>query len=280
MKDPQRWVDDPAAPKGSGELLRALERPPVFDESVRGRVRDQLAHAAVPATPQLAWRAPVLGATAVVLAGLLLWRFQPVDEPEVELRPEVAAEVDRAAESAPAASSLARVRVTTDPMGAAIYVDDEMRGVSPLELELAAGTYVVEARLAGYASASVSHQVAAGERASVALALAAEAAPVVASMERRTRRRPETVRTRNPPGQTGTLVVNTMPWSRVYVDGREIGITPIRNHRLPVGRHRVRFETAGGVAQTATVTIRPDSSTRLIRRLDNPSTMSLADNPF
>ena len=284
MKDPQRWLEDPQSPKGADTLLSGLEDAPPFEEGVRARVRDQLLHAtAVTLTPQIAWRAPVLGATAVVLAGILIWRFQPVAEPEVELHPEVAAAVDRAVDRAveePVAAPVpappsAPVRITSAPVGATIFVDGVMRGVAPLLLDLPEGTHVVEAQLEGYEPARVSILASAGERASVALALG-ETAPIArATMGSVTRTRTEARReVREPASELGHLVINTMPWSRVYIDGDLIGTTPIRRHGVTAGSHRVRFRTAAGYERVVTVRVRAGETKRLIMRLERTATMT------
>lgn len=41
---------------------------------------------------------------------------------------------------------------------------------------------------------------------------------------------------------TGTLQLNSRPWSEVYVDGEHVGHTPLRALALPTGRHTVRLE--------------------------------------
>lgn len=285
MTDPHRWADG-RSPKGGDALVRALEPAPPLDEATRAQVRNQLLHAtAVVVPPRMAWRAPVIGATAVVLAGILLWRFQPTDEPaEVELRPEVAAAVDRVVEAPAAAVTPSRVAITSEPSGATIYVDGEMRGTAPLQLELLPGTYTIEAELEGYASARVTHSANRGERARVVLALAAEPRVAHASMERHRERRRvrEGPAARNPPRETNSfLVINTNPWSRVYVDGRFIGNTPIVRHRVRAGRHRVRFETEDGIEEEITISVDEGEVIRLIRQLRRASSMQIVpDNPF
>lgn len=285
MKDPQRWVEDPSSPKGTDALVRALEEAPPLDEVTRARVRNQLLHAtAVVVPPRMAWRAPVLGATAVVLAGILLWRFQPSDGvPEVELRPEVAAAVDRVVEEPAAAVQPSRVFVTSEPTGATIYVDGEMRGTAPLQLDLPPGTHDFEAELDGYASARVTIVASAGEQVSVALALGETARPIArTSMERETRMRTEArSQMREPSSELGYLVINTMPWSRVYIDGQLVGTTPIGRHRIAAGSHRVRLRTAEGHERVITVDVRAGQTSRVVVRLDRPPTMTgELVNPF
>jgi serine/threonine protein kinase len=58
-------------------------------------------------------------------------------------------------------------------------------------------------------------------------------------------------------GATGTLRVNTRPWSRVSVDGSIIGNTPQMNIPLKPGTHRVTLENSEfGVKRTISVSIR------------------------
>ncbi len=69
-------------------------------------------------------------------------------------------------------------------------------------------------------------------------------------------------------GGTGTLRVNTTPWSEVYVDGRRIGNTPQMNISLPAGRHSVRLiNSEFNIRETVSVNIRAGQTETLIRRL-------------
>lgn len=57
-------------------------------------------------------------------------------------------------------------------------------------------------------------------------------------------------------GGTGTLRINTRPWSQVYVDGALIGNTPQMNIPLRAGSHRVTLvNTEFNIRQTITVDI-------------------------
>ncbi|MET0385432.1 MAG: PEGA domain-containing protein [Polyangiales bacterium] len=42
-------------------------------------------------------------------------------------------------------------------------------------------------------------------------------------------------------GETGTLRVNSRPWSQVFIDGRPFGSTPRMNIELPVGPHKLEL---------------------------------------
>ncbi|HUU03726.1 MAG TPA: serine/threonine-protein kinase [Myxococcota bacterium] len=45
----------------------------------------------------------------------------------------------------------------------------------------------------------------------------------------------------------GTLFINSEPWAKIYIDGRDTGVTTptVDGIRLPSGRHRVRLENPG-----------------------------------
>jgi hypothetical protein len=67
--------------------------------------------------------------------------------------------------------------------------------------------------------------------------------------------------------QTGRLSLNSVPWGRVWIDGRDTGkTTPLYNYELPAGRHRVTVHSPNGGEMSAVVEIWPDEATSLIVR--------------
>lgn len=178
------------------------------------------------------------------------------------------------------------VRVSTEPLGAQVLVDGEVVGLSPLERELPLGAHRVEVTLAGFApEQDVVHLEHGGERASLSFTLR-PVAPTVAvaqgpgtgaaqSPHTPPRRGTElTIReprelprsgvagTRAPQGATGTLRVNTTPWSEVYEGGRRLGETPMQLE-LSVGRHVLTLRAQDRPVHTEAVEIRAGEVTRV-----------------
>ncbi|MEM9187920.1 MAG: protein kinase [Myxococcota bacterium] len=74
-----------------------------------------------------------------------------------------------------------------------------------------------------------------------------------------------------PMGEPGTLSFNTDPWSYVYLDGRNLGATPILGHRVPAGRHQVRFENPSeGLTRRVAVEVAPGQHRRVTLDLAAP----------
>lgn len=64
--------------------------------------------------------------------------------------------------------------------------------------------------------------------------------------------------TPNPTVTTGTLNFDSTPWARVTLNGRVLGVTPLRGVSLPVGTHRLRLENSElGISRTVVVDIKP-----------------------
>ena len=61
----------------------------------------------------------------------------------------------------------------------------------------------------------------------------------------------------------GWLAVNTRPWSEVSIDGKHVGMTPLRQ-RLPVGKHEVRVAFPHGETKTKVTQIERGRTSRLV----------------
>ncbi len=70
------------------------------------------------------------------------------------------------------------------------------------------------------------------------------------------------------PGGTGTLQIQTVPWSQVTVNGRMVGNTPQQAISLPPGNHQVTLVNPEfNIRHTIMVQIRAGETTRRIERL-------------
>lgn len=69
------------------------------------------------------------------------------------------------------------------------------------------------------------------------------------------------------PAGRGRIVINTVPWARVYLDGRFVGNTPITNLEATAGRHTLVLEGPDGSRHRVTIDVRDGETMRIVRRL-------------
>ncbi len=170
------------------------------------------------------------GAGALVVAAVALgwWAFAPSAP-----LPEPVAEVKQAPPPPPPpvapAPKPSAIVVETEPPGAAVRLDGREAGTAPLTLgDVAVGAHVVEATLAGYEPLKRTVSLAEpGERLLVVLPLVAQAKPKAPAAA--------------PPAGRGRLTLSTDPWTRVSLNNRVLGQTPLIEVPLPAGRHLLRL---------------------------------------
>jgi hypothetical protein len=69
----------------------------------------------------------------------------------------------------------------------------------------------------------------------------------------------------------GTLRLNSVPWSQVYVDGRLVGNTPQMNISLSPGPHRITLvNSEANIREVHTVTIEAGQTVTRVIRLNVP----------
>ena len=61
----------------------------------------------------------------------------------------------------------------------------------------------------------------------------------------------------------GSLSINSIPWSNLWLDDRPLGHTPRLRIAVAAGRHPVRLPSASGDERTRIVEIRPAQESRL-----------------
>jgi hypothetical protein len=68
---------------------------------------------------------------------------------------------------------------------------------------------------------------------------------------------------------TGTISLNSKPWSTIILDGRVLGSTPVQGHSLPAGKHTVVFDCSAcspPAKSTVVVDVKPGQLTKKIVR--------------
>jgi len=82
------------------------------------------------------------------------------------------------------------------------------------------------------------------------------------------RRQTQTRRVETPPPpvqpaeEYGSISVTANPFGTVFIDGAEVGTTPVIGYRVKVGRHTIRVERAGYKTKTETVQVDANNPVR------------------
>jgi len=147
-----------------------------------------------------------------------------------------------------ASSDGGTISVATFPKGAAVYLNGEYRGTSPVKMtEIPPGDYLVNISMAGYNPESFNLEIFSGSIREISVNLERESAV------------PTPVRTL--PG-VGSIAVDSNPGgAAVLLDGKAAGTTPASGraalviNTVPGGEHTVTVELAGYPAYTEKVTV-------------------------
>jgi serine/threonine-protein kinase len=166
------------------------------------------------------------------------------------------------------------VSFTSDPSGAEVTLvrgsTRERVGITPCETSVdPSADWTVEMASAGYRTWSHELRIRSGSTTHEVEATLAEERVAVVSMRERpvqiSTMEPSTTTMEDEPvtpptmteaGGSGTLRINSRPWSQVFVDGRLIGNTPQMNISLSAGRHQVTLVNPDfNVRHTITVNV-------------------------
>jgi hypothetical protein len=176
-------------------------------------------------------RAPILigmlAVTCVAGPAIAYLRTGSSPAPDAQASAAFAAAATAAATPPPVVGAVA---VSSNPVGAQVFVDSEPRGVTPLRLTLAPGEYTLELR-----SGSVTRVLPLIVEANATVQPFVDLVPSLAS--------------------SGRLeITSDPPGARVIVDGTSRGVTPLVLAALPAGEHRVMI-TDGTMTVNRTVTV-------------------------
>jgi hypothetical protein len=140
-------------------------------------------------------------------------------------------------------SGESNITVITWPAGAAVYLNGEYRGATPIKVgSLSPGTYKVEVSLAGFKNETFTRTLSAGSMHEIGINLIS-LSQVPA------------------PTGSGSIAVDSSPGgATVTIDGKPAGTTPAGRAALvlndiPAGSHVVTVELAGYPPFTSTVTV-------------------------
>jgi hypothetical protein len=126
--------------------------------------------------------------------------------------------------SAPASSPVQtrhRARISSRPRGATVLINGARIGRTPTEVVAPAEPFLVEIRHDGHR-------------------------PWRRRFPAPTEELRISARLRRSPPAHGGLTINSIPWARVYLDGRLLGNTPLRAKQVPVGTHRIVLKDGRG----------------------------------
>ena len=158
------------------------------------------------------------------------------------------------------ASSNGGIAVSSDPAGAAVYLDDQYKGVTTAfgDLELtgvAAGGHTLSLRLDGYDEYRLTVQVTPDSTVKVRPRLSATGNPSVTA-------------TSTVLSDRGAIQANSTPsGARVAIDGSYKGTTPLLVTDVPAGPHTVRFSLDGYVEREQQVEVRAGQTATLSANL-------------
>ena len=153
--------------------------------------------------------------------------------------------------------------VRTEPPGAVVSVDGEVRGDSPISIaDVSYGTYRLVVAAEGYQSVERVVTVTADQR------IAAVSIPLVAGVGGLSDPSSQ-IETEETNALVGRLFVDSRPpGAAVFVDATQVGVTPLLIPDVTVGSHRVRIEGTGYLPWTTTVTIESNGEVRVAASLE------------
>jgi hypothetical protein len=180
------------------------------------------------------------------------------------------AEAPRAAK--PVATT-GRLVITSSPAKAAVTINGKWSGRTPLTVDdLEFGTYAVRVVQPGFEVAT--KQIALSSSApsgTFETTLRPAKAPArVPAPEAKAAQAPPPARPSKPPAATsGEIYVDSRPrGARVFVDGKEVGVTPVQLTAQPPGRRVVRLELVDHQSWTETRTVAAGELTRITGSLE------------
>jgi hypothetical protein len=250
----QTAAPEPSAPRAAattGAPAREFTEGSVVDAR-RSATTDAAATASVAQPPQAPRAAPAGRVDAPP-------RTEPPTPAGGRATPQPARPAGRAAVVVPPSNS-GRILVRSTPAGARVLVDGRPVGETPVTLyELAHGSHTVRVTHDGYFTAERRVSLSASQPAQSLIIELRRAAAETASPST-----PATV------GRfAGALMVDSRPaGASVYLDGKQVGTTPLLLDSLEAGEHAVRLELTGYRRWTSSVRVVAGDRNRVTASLE------------
>jgi TonB family protein len=195
--------------------------------------------------------AGLLFLVAAALALFALLRNRPQDPPPPEPVPsatQVVAATPAPTPPPPTPVPVTRgvLKVASEPAGAAVSLNGEPRGVTPVELaDLEVGIHEIKLELKGYTSQTRSVTLTTEEPLQEVAVNLARVQPT-----------------------SGTVDIVSTPFgAHVKIDGASAGETPLSGHRLKAGTHRVEVTIEGHEPWTGEINVEPGKRARVEAQL-------------
>jgi hypothetical protein len=151
--------------------------------------------------------------------------------------------------------SFGRISVTSNPSGATIYLDNAIKGLTPLTVDsVPNGNHVVVLRLDGYQD-SVKNVVVTADTQTLNAVLIPTTIPATTKTTAIGTQSPEQTTSPQITGSGSLSVTTTPPGAQVYVDGGMKGITPTTIPGLSPGAHAIVLKMGGYQDLTTSITI-------------------------
>jgi hypothetical protein len=153
-----------------------------------------------------------------------------------------------------------RIVIRSTPPGALVLVDGHPRGQTPATVaDLALGEHAIEIARSGY----VPHD----ER--VTLSAKTPSHSLAVRLQRGLSDSSQAISNTSGSGTGGTMFVDSRPQAaRVIIDGRFMGMTPLRLTGVHMGAHAVRLERTGYRAFSTTVGVKTGEQARVTAALE------------
>jgi len=168
-----------------------------------------------------------------------------------------------ATETSPLPPTGGTITVVSYPVGAALSLNGEYRGVTPAEYDnLPPGDYSLTVALAGYKTETIPIYLFNGSRSDIMVQLENASAPA---------------QTPGPLSRYGSIAIDSTPGgASVILDGNAAGQTPLTHSALilnsvAVGNHTLQVELAGYPPFTSTVTVMKNQVSRISAELSMSS---------